>query len=706
MIRPTEDNHSLLAEEQTSPLQNEFFGQFKGFTISPKKTEAVKPTAPPMEVPPSVTRSPKSNVARTNTTLSITKTNVNKPVMRAASCKPNSINVAMHSVNSTSMAPALPPLNPGSHPRPIISSPILENSTCTAKELLSPLKNVPKMPLRPAPVVPVQEIRRPVSTSDAVPNPVVLPETTKKPLNNNALNRIASFLKSSDKKQDATDSLPRNKAKIIDKAALRKIDISNPILQTQIETSGTVVPVGKVENKPVVLRAQSMRDAGHKSRSPIPTFGSMRQPNGSKRPVSIPSGVRPKSPPPPRPPIQEIKQKEVLKIPNLPGYHKPIPQNKHHQYDDCLNKVTKITDVKSPSSDNIYSVIEESPPQTSPDSNTVTASSGSNESFGLLGEIVSEIQNRNFNSIYSTSTLARKKKEEMEKLEEGRNVDETYVNTSSIYKAPESVYSNMNNVKSSASSTSSGYIHPSAVNAPAKKPETEVQPVLPIKSDKKPSMSTFKSNDVKAVVANYQKNQIESKQSEVDEKENLKNVKSQTLTKSSKVIERQVTPPNLRTRKPSPTRGTTTNTPPKTNQKVITRTTSNSPDLVTSCSTAKKPSGGPKPPDVLGGGVKKPAVIPTKPNVPNLPKTVPKLATNKSASLKSPVDVKATDGVKPKVVKANSDLNSSNNKVISQGARTAARQHSNVASLQQKFEANKPSSVSAAKVSTAVTVKK
>lgn len=473
--RPTEANHSLLTDEPTSPLKNDFFGHFKGFTISPKKiaTEPSRP-APPIPIaptaPPVIIKSP--NMNRSNTCASPKANVVGKPVARATSM--------LNSASAPPNAPALPPLNSGANPRPIISSPILENSTCTAKELLSPLKNAPKVPARPAPELP-KDVQRPLSAVDTV-SISVPQEEQKKPLSGSALNRIASFLKQADKKPQITsnnsNSLPTNK-KVMDKNVLRTLEISKPILQNDINPTAKTIPVTSEEGGNVVMRAQSMRSPAN-TKPTIPKFGSMRQSNGPKRPMSIPSGSRPKSPPPPRPAAPDImKEKKNLvlsPIPSLPGFE-PRSDKKQNQYDDCLNETSNnnkfASNARSPSSDNIYAVIEESPVSPaetkSPNAKNTSSSSGSSESFGLLGEIVSEIQNRNFDSIYSTSTMARKKKEANGQAEmEKRDQAETYVNASAIYKAPESVYSNMNSVKSSASSTSSGYIAPSAVNPPIK----------------------------------------------------------------------------------------------------------------------------------------------------------------------------------------------------------------------------------------------
>ncbi|GJQ69047.1 hypothetical protein Trydic_g15703 [Trypoxylus dichotomus] len=755
--RPTEDNHSLLTDEPTSPLKNEFFGHFKGFTISPKKT-APEPTrpAPPIPVPPLAAPSvaiKSPNLIRANTCASPKMNPLNKPANRISS--------VLNSTGNSSNPPALPPLNNGANPRPIISSPILENSTCTAKELLSPLKNAPRVPARPAPELPavfaIKETQRPLSAVDSISSNVNnAQQDDKKPLNGSALNRIASFLKQAERKPQVgsnnSNSLPGNK-KVMDKNVLRTLEISNPILQNEIKTESKTVPVA-----PVVMRAQSMRGPANTVRPQIPKFGSMRQGNAMKRPMSIPSGSRPKSPPPPRPAVPEIipdKKNLVLSaIPSLPGYQKPHTDKKQNQYADCLNEASvcnKMSDAKSPSSDNIYAVIEESPVNTSvttsPETKNSTSNSGSSESFGLLGEIVSEIQNRNLDSIYSTSTLARKKKlEEQNKAEmEKRNASETYVNTSSIYKAPESVYSNMSNVKSSASSTSSGYIAPSAVNPPINKPKLDTaekkansgdSPEKP-KDTNRPTLTTFKAPpNLKTFSAAPNRNSLslsankESKSTPNDASENNKNLKSpqttstapSTAVPTSKILERQVTPPKIRTRKPSPSR-TNTNTNPKApstktinnNNNSNTTTKSNSPDLVTSC--AGKKTNGPKPPDVLNGSMKKgtssgASSKPSHAAVPNLPKTLPKGGGAGKAVNAKTVEVKTgasdansnkTTHPSVKFTKTSGD-NVSGNKVIGSGVKLAAKQHSNVASLQQKFE-NKPP-ISAKTVTVNATAKK
>lgn len=677
----SEDNHSLLHNEAPiNGLTKDFCGQFAGFTLTPLKQKEPEPVraAPPVPaVPPVPTVAVKTpTVHRANTTAD-KAVFLNKPVTRSHSYKPSALTTALANANSASVAPALPPPNPGSSARPIISSPILENSTCTAKELISPLRNAPKVPCRPAPEMPppaLKETKRPLSSPDAVVNSVTFADDVlKKPQKeaNGALNRIASFLSKNDKKPPVnTNSLPRTKVSKINKEDLRNIEISNPIPQTTIDIAITALPVDTEENKAVVMRAQSMRATKPSTRPNIPNFGSMRNPPGLKRPLSIPSGTRPKSPPPPLPPTvtENKKSDQGFKVPSLPGFQKPAAKpTKQNQYDDCLNEapLAKSEGTSPVSNDNIYAVIEEA---SSPE--IKKNSSGSSESMGLLGEIVTEIQSRNFDSIYSTSTLARQKREKEEQNQKANPTSDIYMNTPPVYKSPESVYSNMSNVKSSASSTSSGYINPNLVNPPIK---PQVSSEAGSSEPSQVALSTFKSVETPKV--NKQTLPSRGRQSPTGAKKDATpkvTAPIMNVSKPSKPLSRQTTPPNLRTRKASPTRPAPPS--PKT-----TNPTSNSPDLVTSCSNNSNN----KSPDVLNSGAKKPVISASKPAP--LPKTLSKI--NKSVSMKVG-DKKVGDKppVSAKISKAVSDAGT---KVMPAGARVAAKQSSNVASLQQKFE-NKP----------------
>lgn len=696
-----EDNHSLLHEDTPPPMgfDGTFFGNFKGFSITPPKKNKPEPVraAPPPPQPPS-TNAPKMGMSQTL----VSKTSfLSKPIQKYNSFRNNAFSTGSSTASNVSVAPALPPPNPGSTARPIISSPVLEASTCTAKELISPLRNAPSKPVRSAPEVPVTSTENslPSSIPSACNNDLptvrfsedVKKSTREQVSTTGTLNRIASFLKSADKKPVVQCiNLPSKPSqvkanKVLDKDTLRKLEISGPIPQTKIDITITSLPVEKdAPSKPVIMRAQSMRVPKDTPKPSIQTFGSMRQPSGYKRPLSIPSASRPKSPPPPRPT-------------QLPSSQKSLDSN---QYDDCLNEetpISKLSSMNCPSGDNIYAVIEESP--ASPVA--ATGNSGSSENMGLLGEIVSEIQNRNFDSIYSTSTLARKKKEAQEKLNKEKGIStvvqdpaETYVNTSSV-RYPESEYSNMSGVPSSASTTSSGYILPSSLNGLMKQenenkiPEEKTKPTLSsFKSDNtKPFSSTF--NRPLGPLASNAKSTFSSGIKKVDTSPERSNKsKSPTSpTKTTKItINRQTTPPNLKTRKPSPTRGSAQLN--KSNRSI-----SNSPDLVTSCNENAS-----KAPDVLSGSTvsKKPSPISSKPVVNSLPKA-PIKPNIKSVSFKSPQEKKVD--VKPLVTTKLNKTDVTTNSKTPVGIRNAARSSSNVASLQQKFE-NKNNSTKSLKSKT------
>ncbi|XP_071867032.1 disintegrin and metalloproteinase domain-containing protein meltrin isoform X2 [Bombus fervidus] len=503
---------SLLPKADTDErYNNNLFGQFKGFTITPiknqpKSPEPTKPAPPPPTIPTVAIKTniktvPKCNPARSSLLSSTTSFN---------------------EVQST--APILPPLNPGCTARPLISSPVLAATTCTSVELVAPKisnKSTIDGPTRPAPAPPISaDIQKPQRPSSTPLTNLLVPEAEKKPEKGSTLNRIASMLRPnsgimkgslqmSQKDEKTTNSLPRihhHKAnKVIDKEILRNLEISNPIPQKEIEIPTPAIPVipaADAEKKNVVLRAQSMRDSKITPRPAIQTFGSMRQTTPVKRPTSIPASTRPTAPPPGPPiPTTTDKMNESGKIPGLPGYQTPQVKNPQkvvdNAYDDCMNLVsesslTKITE-ESPTNDNIYAVIEETLPEKSrknmesekqidneyklPKRVDPTANSGGLETMGLLSEIVSEISNRNFDSIYSTATLARKAQEN-----EGasKNTEDlgynnslgTYMN-SSHYKSPGSIYSNSASGKfnSSSSTTSSGYLNPSALNVPQQEPE-------------------------------------------------------------------------------------------------------------------------------------------------------------------------------------------------------------------------------------------
>ncbi|XP_066246766.1 disintegrin and metalloproteinase domain-containing protein 9 isoform X2 [Euwallacea similis] len=691
--KKNEANHSLLHEDSPpgQGFNTDFFGSHKGFSLTPLKstdTEPVRAAPPPPVVPTSspITWATSNDSGTSNyqkppppvPTASV-KTLFTKPVQKINSFRNNAIKTT---TTSTPSAPALPPLNPGSTARPIISSPVLESSTSNAKELVSPLKKAPNVPFRPAPLLPKEEAR-PMSNPELPVIQTVMdvkidmtPKVKdKENIGTSTINRIASFLKSSDKKAATnTGILPKSNQvkaqKVMDRETLRTLKISEPVPQTQIDIAITALPVDAAAKKAVVMRAQSMRNTKPRERPNIQTFGSMRQPAGYKRPLSIPSGARPKSPPPPAPPSKSIDKID----------------GKSDQYDDCLNQaapLARLSEESSPTSgDNIYAVIDE---VSSPEKPKATAEN--NDTLGLLGEIVSEIQNRNLESIYSSSTLNRKKKEAEMKKQKVISPSSEYENASCLYKS-ENEYSNMGNLKSSASTTSSGYILPSAVNVPVKQaerkpPEQEVKPLL--SSFRKDASTKPFGNalDRSAAVANTKKVDI-PKSTVSDSDKTGKTGKTASVNKTTPpkaaAVSRQTTPPNLKSRKPSPTRPLSQSSF-KTNNRSVT----NSPDLVTSCST----NSGNKGPDVVNGVVKKPSISSAKPTITSQKPSVKPSNSVRSVSFKSPQDKKGNADVKPpvansKVAKANSDVAAG--KTASIGVKQAARSNSNVASLQRKFE--------------------
>lgn len=190
--------------------------------------------------------------------------------------------------------------------RPKISNPVLENSTCSVKEMIAAANSGQTNPIKPRP------------------------------------GQTKIFVEKLDGQASATE-------KTIDKGSVKKLEISAPI---KTFTFG---------------RSQSMRSPSTEKAPPkrnVLASGSMRYPPGTKRPSVV---DRPKNPPPPRPSNATGTATEQRNIyANTDGG----------------------SSSNANSTDNIYCVIEdvqESPPN------------------GLLNEIVNEIENRNNQSIYSTS---------------------------------------------------------------------------------------------------------------------------------------------------------------------------------------------------------------------------------------------------------------------------------------------------------------
>ncbi|KAM3959848.1 disintegrin and metalloproteinase domain-containing protein meltrin [Aphomia sociella] len=696
LSNPDDMSSSLLRNDSDrSPSGNlnptAFFGNFKGFSLAPiEKNQSNEKDDPEIAIIEKTVKTPDAKKSAKITPVHRSSSNsqnivnqgVLKPVLRSAPPLPV---VPATAKTSPKTSPSVKRTNSSVQnrikalmgdkeesqsnvnppPRPVISSPILEASTCTAKELISPLQGSKTLgPMRMAPTVPVTSPdlpKRPLSmhSAGAVPQKP-LPEEPKKVREGISLNRIASFLKQDKPKEkerspvERSNSLPKNPnhqikfPKTVDKTALRNLQISNPILQKDIELPVNTVPVVSDSEdgddvKSFVNRAQSMR-APATQKPAIQSFGSMRQAPGVPRPVSMVG--RPTAPPPP--------------LPNEPlqAYQNSNSQNdiKSTDYVDCIEeKPAPLAHIDEESSDNIYAIIEESPvklksplpgsvpvktePKPPPVGYTapknVPSSSGSAESMGLLGEIVNEIQNRNFDSIYSASTLSRKKGKKDQSADSDR--DSTYMNTEH-YKTPESVYSN-SGAKSNASTTSSGYLHPSAVNVPTYQKESNDP-----KDDKPPSSPTLKVNS-----------------------------KIPTFT-------RQVTPPGLKNT------STFRNVPKNVNKNInlTQKNIANSPDLVSSCSMADTKNV--KAPDVINNNKvpSEPPKVATKPSVTvkpndNRPPLRPAPTVDKKPSLKTAPTLKPTTNMNRVQTEKNPPVNRVNSKV-----------DSNVKSITDNLNKNKP----------------
>ncbi|XP_071447631.1 mucin-2-like [Hetaerina americana] len=568
---------STLLPNGQEMLNTNLRGQFKRFSISPSK------------IPPS----PNGILIQgANPESSSPSSNLNSAVLPTRSAPPPPTTAPSAGVINP---PMTSPVSSATHPggkRPVISDPILDMSSTTAKELISSamggeegkvqtvdaLKPQRKAPEAPPPIQP-RPLSFPVGLKASEPAPgaheVTPMVVTTSGISNtgggsggpSALSRIASILRPSQvgrsqsrgSRDMSGQGGPKGgvkAAKVLDRQALRNLSISNPIPQQEIEIPQKVLPVSEaaaaaslVGGKPTVTRAQSMRDPKVTTRPNIHTFGSMR----GTRPASIPSassiGTRPTSPPP-RPPSPNphpaALSDKTHTIPGLPGYQNPPPSKPEHAYDDCMSlkpveegrgvappppaaplaHIEEEDSSTSPTSgDNIYAVIQEvedvcdvgkSPSlnlnPTNSSYTSPTASDyqsprpleGSCESVGLLSEIVSEIQARNIESIY-TSTLGRKKKQEekerkereeaeakgilstgaakdatgkpeksvsfkMDKVVENKNLQGTYVNTpctttSSFQPSSSTFYSNVGNT-GLPNSTAPATLPPKTIRSP------------------------------------------------------------------------------------------------------------------------------------------------------------------------------------------------------------------------------------------------
>lgn len=475
------------------------YGKFKGFTLRPLNA----------------TTSPTSNFTGPNvayvqptlqdSSLQVPQRAAPPPPIKSSETKMNGTLTRKAPAAPAHQAPALPPPNPGSNARPIISMPVLENSTLSMS------------PTRPAPTVPDVEFLKP-----APPPPVPLHSDPRLNIKRDGtIRRIASFLKKEDKP-------PAKEKTYIDREKLKNLEISAPIPlnnsppgESSNSDSETLTPKEE-ETKNLVKRTQSMRSPTKKPN--IQTFGSMRQSSQSQtRPKSAVSSQtlnsqRPKSPPPRPPPLKKTNSTTSS------GYQLPIAIKRanEHTYDDCEFVEQSLPSVKEQDSplhrassnenDNIYSVIDEIPPaaQTLKRSDLVGSqrnSVASSSDLGLLGEIVNEIEKRNGgDSIYSataTNLVKQKSKDDTQEAQTEVTKKETSA-TAAVATRESQINTNKNNNKTSLSSTqaaASTYLRPAPVNAPIARvapTRSDISPTTAFSSFKPPAQASAKVSTANA----------------------------------------------------------------------------------------------------------------------------------------------------------------------------------------------------------------
>lgn len=310
-------------EANEDQIKRELFGNFKGFSLKPlpmskpniiganvayvhpvAKTETTSDQCIPIRAAPL----PPSNSPKKSQIKSSPKAN---PKSSPSSFRYQNINASPSKTPETPIEVKLFASKIDAKERPKISHPILENSTCSVKEL--------------------------IATANAN-------QSVQKNFNTLPKNKTVE-IKPSDP-QATLKKVP------FDKNAVKKLEISAPV---------KAVTFG---------RSQSMRSPSTE-KSPVKrnvlASGSMRHPPGTKRTNSV---DRPKNPPPPRPT-------------NLPNSAASSMRNIYSNMNGSQSMEN--------STDNIYCVIEDVKEASPPTTN------------GLLSEIVNEIENRNKNSIYSTT---------------------------------------------------------------------------------------------------------------------------------------------------------------------------------------------------------------------------------------------------------------------------------------------------------------
>ncbi|EAT35195.1 AAEL012622-PA [Aedes aegypti] len=303
-----------------------------------------------------------------------------------------------------------------------------------------------------------------------------------------------------------------------------------------------------------------------------------------------------------------------------------------------------------------------------------TLSSGSSDSMGLLGEIVNEIESRGSDSVYIASTLKRDggaRKNSQAPMAEEEDDEPTYVNTSEIQDDEDAAGDPTDeddepypaNLKSSVSTTSSGYLRPSAINAP-------IARVAPSKPESVSSnLSSFRNGNSNVLSTLQFEGPVESSKPPASTK------KSTTTTAPYKPYHSSVS-----NNRPGSVVAATKS---KINQEKLTNGGSSS-------FTAPKLNRNPTPPSITAttNGSRKPtsnSSIRTrspspKGRIANGGVTAAKTSASTAQKPKTPA--KPESVVKPKI-------SSTNSKILTAAARSGPGKSSNVASLQQKFETKK-----------------
>lgn len=423
---------------------------------------------------------------------------------------------------AVNIPPELPPANKPLN-RPLISAPVLSDTTSqTVRELIDNPGAIRHSYIGPVTSGSI------VATNPFIANDIAMRGSNLEPINSKSstlppvhieskaaprstnpgastLNRITSFMSRHSTRRKSNKNLTAPLQGSQD--SVRSLEISQPILQ-----NGDVsIPLSKLSDKAeMIKRTQSMRETDANFKRPnLPAFGSMR----AKRPASLAGSQRPSQPPPPAP----------SGITSMPGYQNPmsptsnVPRStvdtsistttvantsslsnnatssglaKPKTYDDCLNllsdSLAALVNVSSNPSDNIYAVIEESPPP----------SRSPPESLGLLGEIVSEIQARNTESIYSSNNLMDSNKLYMNTRDlNNPSPDPTIKSTtSSGYLSPINGINNRDNQSSQVDSSSN-------LNRPSGDSSTNSYRINSSSSTNVPSSKVNNSHNVPSSIA-------------------------------------------------------------------------------------------------------------------------------------------------------------------------------------------------------------